>query len=105
MYEDQYYDVYFTMNTPDDKKISEMSYSELYWLLDNLNSYVERIRGKVKERREVLYEEGRKEDFKKLADRYLDIIEAGVGRKCKKNNLKAYDILLDIFFHKTDFKD
>ena len=108
MYEDKYYNAYFitTIKTPDDKSISEMSYSELYWLEKNLNShvedYVKSIKDEIKNRREELYDKSREEAIHKLADKYLEIIEAGCGRKCKKNHWKAYDILLDIFFHKTD---
>ena len=105
MYEDAYYDVHFVMKTPDNKQISEMSRSELYWVQEILEATVEQIKDELKKRREVLRDEQLKADFDKLADRYLEIVEAGVGRKCKKNHFKAYDILLDIFFHKTDFKD
>lgn len=102
MYEDKYYNAYFTMTTPDNKTISEMDYSELYWLAKNLDDYADRVRDKIKERYEVLQDESREKAIHKLADKYLDIIEAGVGRKCKKNHYEAYNILLDIFFHKTD---
>lgn len=102
MYEDKYYNVYFTMTTEDDKKISEMSYSELYWVKESLSHYVDSIDEAIKERYQDLCDETRKEQINKLADKYLDIIEAGVGRKCKKHHLEAYDILLDIFFHKTE---
>ncbi len=102
MYEDKYYGSYFTMTTPDNKSISEMDYSELYWTAKNLDHYADSVRDKIKERYEVLRDESREEKLRKLADKYLDIIEAGVGRKCKKNHWKAYDILLNIYFGKTD---
>lgn len=102
MYEHDWYNVYFTMNTPDNKTISEMSYSELYWVLKNLDQFKEAIEAEVRERREVLYDENRKRELDILMEKYLPVIQKGTGRKSRKADNEALNVLLDIYFHKIE---
>lgn len=102
MYEYDWYNVYFTMNTPDNKTISEMSYSELYWVLKTLDQFKEAIEAEVRERREVLYDENRKRELDILMEKYLPVIQKGTGRKSRKADNEALNVLLDIYFHKIE---
>ena len=98
MYEEKYYGVYFIMKTPDDKKISDMDSHELYWTAKRLELFKEDIDEEIRKRQKELYEDKKRNDCKKLCDKYLDRIKKGTG-KGEKAEMEALNILLDIFFH------